>query len=944
MASFGQHQLKGRIEDSSAKTPLAGATVNLRNRTLSKDMVTDKNGSFSFSDIPDGPYRLTVTFIGYDAYSRQINLQGSTIDLGTILLGKAGKTLSEVVVKATTPPTQQKGDTVMFNASQFKVNPDANVEDLVKKMPGIQIENGEVKAQGETVRKVTIDGREFFGDDATAALRNLPAEVVDKIQVFDRLSDQAQLTGVDDGNSVKAINVVTREDRRNGQFGRLYAGYGTDDRYQAGGAVNFFNKNRRISVVGLFNNINQQNFSSADMLGLSGGNSGRGGGMGRGGGNFQTSQQNGITKTNAMGLNYSDLWGKSFESSGSYFFNNNNNERSEISNREQFNTNGPNTFYKEISESESNNTNHRFNMRMQYRIDSQKMLIITPSLNYQENESSSLSLGEQTNLDGTVTSSIVDPSRVKGNGYNFNNNIFYRQAFGKTRRSFGIGINTGISNRNTTREQQTISTYYKGMVPEYDSTFQQQLSETRNYNLGANLEYSEPIGKKGSLQFRYNPGFSRNEADTRAYRFDGNENKYSILDTSLSNVFTNRVTTQRGGINYRVGDRNKMLAFGVDAQNTSLDNDQTYPQNGNMKKSFSNLLPNAMLRAKIGQKSNIRLFYRASTNTPSVNQLQNVININNTLFPTTGNPNLDQTYTHTLSSRYTFSDSRKGNSFFLNLFANNTSDFITNATYTVTQDSALTPTYTLKPGSRLSKPVNLDGYWNLRSYATYSFPFKAIKSNITFNAGYNFVRTPGLINNIENLTRNSSLSGGIILASNISEYVDFNINYNASSNRVKNDLQQNLNDRYFSQAAGARLSLLSKNGWFIDNDLTNMMYRGLADEFNQDYWLWNVGGGKKFLKEQKGELRLTVFDLLKQNRSIIRTVTDNYIEDNQTKVLTQYFMLTFSYRLKNFGKAPAPQQERRRQGPWGPGGPGAPGGPGGPGGAGASEGPAAPVW
>ncbi|MCG7855934.1 outer membrane beta-barrel protein [Flavihumibacter sediminis] len=944
ISAFSQSAIKGKIQDSTARTGLSGATIQVRNTSFSKSTVSALSGEFSIAEIPNGSYKLTVTFVGFDNYEKTITVQGKDIDLGNIELGKSGKTLTEVVIKATTPPTQQKGDTVQFNANQFKVNPDANVEDLVKKMPGIQIENGEVKAQGETVRKVTIDGREFFGDDATAALRNLPAEVVDKIQVFDRLSDQAQLTGVDDGNSVKAINVVTREDRRNGQFGRVYAGYGTDDRYQAGGAVNFFNKNRRISVVGLFNNINQQNFSSSDMLGLSGGNSGRGGGMGRGGsGNFQTGQQNGITKTNALGLNYSDLWGKKLETSGSYFFNNNTNDRSQRTNREQFNTNVPNSFYSENAESINTSTSHRFNMRMQYKIDSQKSLIISPSLSYQENDIRSYTSGEQTNLDGTVTSRTVDPNRVKGNGYNFNNYIFYRQALGKTRRSFGIGLTTGFSNRNSTREQQTISTFFKALTPEYDSTFQQSLSETRSQNYSANLEYSEPIGKKGSLQFGYNPGFSKNEADTRAYQFDDNAGKYSILDTSLSNVFTNNVTTQRGGVNYRVGDRQRMFAIGVDLQNTELDNDQTYPAKGNLKKSFSNILPNAMFRGKIGEKSNLMMFYRASTSTPSVNQLQNVININNVLFPTTGNPNLDQSYSNTLSTRYTYSDSRKGNSFFFNLFATNTMDYVTNATFTATSDSVLTPTFTLKQGSRLSKPVNLDGYWNLRTFATYSFPFKSIKSNLTFNGGYNYVKTPGLINNILNETRNSTFSGGIILASNISEYVDFNINYNASRSIVKNDLQQNLNNKYFSQSAGVRLNLLSKSGWYIDNELNNMLYRGLTAEFNQDYWLWNAAIGKKFLKDQKGDLRLSVFDLLKQNRSISRTVSSDGIEDNWTQVLQQYFMLTFSYRLRNFGKAPAPAERRmqRPMNPMTPGGPIAPGGQRGDGGPGG--GPSMPI-
>ena len=196
-------------------------------------------------------------------------LDNGVTDLGTINLLKQGKELADVTVVSKAPPVIQKGDTAQFSASQFKVNPDATTEDLIKKMPGITVDrNGTVTAQGEQVRKVTIDGKDFFGDDASAALKNLPSEVVDKIQVFDRLSDQAQLTGFDDGNSQKSINVVTKSGIKNGQFGRLYAGYGTDERYAAGGNISFFKGDRRISLVGNFNNINQQNFGSQDLLGL----------------------------------------------------------------------------------------------------------------------------------------------------------------------------------------------------------------------------------------------------------------------------------------------------------------------------------------------------------------------------------------------------------------------------------------------------------------------------------------------------------------------------------------------------------------------------------------------------------------------------------------------------------------------------------------------------
>lgn len=920
LAALSQNSLRGRISDSSSKAPLAGATIQLKNSNASRNAVSTRAGDFSITDIPNGSYKLTISFIGYTDIEKTLTFDGKPVDLGNIRLNKGSDNLEEVVVKATPPPAQQKGDTVQFNASQFKVNADANIEDLVKKMPGIQIDNGRVKAQGEQVKKVTIDGREFFGDDASAALRNLPADVVDKIQVFDRLSDQAQLTGVDDGNGYKAINVVTRADRRNGQFGRVYAGYGTDDRYQAGGSVNFFKKNRRISLVGLFNNINQQNFSGSDILGLTGAGSGRGGGgAGRGGpggpggfgggNNFTVANSSGITTTNSLGVNYSDLWGKKFNVTGSYFFNNGINDNNTTSNRELLNTGDSSTFYKETGFNRNKSTNHRVNMRMEYNIDSNNTLIITPSFNLQHTDNASKTVGAMNGQSGTPISTTDNRNYTVGDGISFNNAVMFRHGFAKRGRSLVLGLTTGINNRESTQDVTAISSFFK-VQTEYDSLLQQQRSNTKSYNLSGNISYTEPVGKKGLLQFSYNPSYTHSDADQKTYRFDGNTDKYSILDTSLSNVFDNRVTTQRGGITYRMGDRDKNINIGFDLQNATLNSNQTYPQQGTIRRSFFNILPNAMLRFNFTTRSSIRMFYRAGTNNPSVNQLQNVINNNNTLFLTTGNPDLGQSVSNRLGGRFTYTNSQKGNSFFINFFGTQTDGFITNATYRATQDSVLTPSVTLYKGAQLSKPINLNGYWNTNTLLTYLFPLKFMKSNLTINGGLAYLRTPGMINNVQNISNSYTYSGGLGLTSNISEYVDFNLNYNSSYNNVTNKVQQSLNNHYFSQVIGMGVNLASKNGWIFQTDVNNQLYRGLTASYNQNYWLWNMAVGKKFLKEQKGDLRLSVFDLLKQNRSITRTVSADYIEDLQTQVLTQYFMLTFTYRIKNFGKAPAQNQER----------------------------------
>ena len=252
--------------------------------------------------------------------------------------------------------------------------------------------------------------------------------------------------------------------------------------------------------------------------------------------------------------------------------------------------------------------------------------------------------------------------------------------------------------------------------------------------------------------------------------------------------------------------------------------------------------------------------------------------------------------------RYTYTNSTKGISLFSNLFFQKTDNYVGNATFLASADSVISSSVTLYKGSELTKPINLDGYWNLRSFVTLGMPLKFIKSTLNWNAGYSYGKVPGLINNVSNVSENQTYNAGAVLASNISENVDFTVSYTANFNKVKNSIQPALNNNYFSQVAGARLNLLSNNGWLFQNDLNNQSYRGLTDGYNQSFWLWNIGVGKKFLKKNRGELKLTVFDLLKQNQSISRNVEETYIEDVQTQVLQQYFMLTFTYNLRNFGK------------------------------------------
>ena len=837
--------ITGTLRDQSDSSLVSGATIELllqKDSSLVKATVSDSKGKFILTDVVAEGLIIRISTIGYQEYIDIFSLKEPAKDLGFISLFKRGKDLSTVTIISKAPPVVQKGDTSQYSANQYKVNPDATTEDLIKKMPGITVDkDGTVTAQGEQVKKITIDGKDFFGDDASAALKNLPSEVVDKIQVFDRLSDQAQLTGFDDGNSQKAINIVTKTAIKNGQFGRAYAGYGTDERYSAGGNVSFFNGDRRFSVVANFNNINQQNFGSQDLLGITSGASakrggpggGRGGrGMGMGGSeSFSVGQASGISRTNALGLNYSDKWGKKINVTGSYFFNNSTNNNAAVTNIETLGA--AKQFSFQDANNNTKNNNHRINLRLEYKIDSNNTLFIIPSINLQNNKTVSLSSLRTTNAVGDSVNNSLANSTNDRNGYNIRNNIMYRHSFPKKGRTLSIGFNTTFTKNDGESITDAQYRFYDSLGVFTRDSLQNQFADnnTNGYTLGGSVAYTEPIGKKGQLQIDYNPSFQQNKADQQTFLFDGS--KYSKFDTTLSNRFDNTVTTQ-------------MQASVTGCRPARTNSQRIYPTATNVDQSFSNILPNAMWRKKLSAYSNIRVFYRAYTNFPTVTQLQDVVNLTNPLRVSSGNPELKQSFAHFLGGRYSYTNTKTSRSFFANIFMQTAGDYISNAIYVAKQDSVIQQGIILNKGSQLTRPVNLDGYRNLRTFLTYSLPVKVLKTTVNLNAGFTYSKLPGLVNYIPTVTHNYVYNGGIVLASNISEYVDFNLSYNANFNDAKTTGGSVSSSNFVNQSIGGTLNLLNKKGWFVQNDISSQSYSGLSGGLDQRYTLWTSALGKKF--------------------------------------------------------------------------------------------------
>lgn len=904
---FGQSfKLSGIVMDKETKTPLIGAIVILKEKndtTKQNAVLSDNNGRFVVNSVRNNSYILTIQNMSYQKLYRPIIISGKDLNLGIIDLEAESKVLNEVVVRGQGPTAVQKGDTTEMSSSAYKTNPDANAEDLVKKMPGITVENGTVKAQGEEVKKVYVDGKQFFGDDPSVALRNLPADVIDKVQIFNKLSEQSELTGVDDGQSSRTINIITKQNRRTGQFGKLTAGTDFGDKYLLAGSVNVFKGNRRVTFIGNLNNVNQQNFSTQDLIGTGGMGMGMGMGMGgRGGGRMGSfgGGQNGITQTQSLGLNFTDNWGKKITANGSYFYNATDNHLLQESNTENlFITDGK--FSNNTSDTRTKNYNHNFNMRIEYNIDSANSLLIMPRFSAQTNESDKNSL--YTISGGRVNTTENNMSATDGNGYNFGNNLIFRHKFAKPRRTLSLNLSTSYNERETENTQLAF----------VDSIADNQYSDnnTNGLTVSGNVQYTEPISKYGMLMLNANVSKTKNETDKKTFQIDDTREKINRLD-SLSNIFDNDYDTYRGGISYNYKKGGFNLTTGVDYQQATLKGNQQFPQESKVNETFENFLPNLMLMYKMSSKSNLRVFYRSSTNAPSISQLQKVTDNSNRLNLSTGNPKLDQEYSHNLMSQYSFANADKGINAFFTLSGTYTQDNIGNRIYYAQHDSLFLPEFNVKlqPGGQLSVPVNLDYSYSLRTLANFGVYVKPIRSNINILGGVNYTQSPGYVDSIFNRSNSYSITNSVILASNISEKIDFSVSYTSNYSIAENtaDIKTLSNTKYWYQSANLKVNWIFWKGFVLQSDIAGQFNKGLSGSYNENYMVWNASFGKKFLKNNAAELKLSVFDILNQNNNISRTVTSSMIQDTRTNTFPRYFMLVFTYNLRNFNGQKAPSQ------------------------------------
>ena len=924
-------------------------------------------GAVSIPSLAYGEYSLSGAFLGYNNLDTTFRVSASKVSLGLLKL-KPGVQIETVVKEAKALRTSQKGDTVSYNAGAFKVVADADVEGLLKKMPGITVTDGTVEAQGETVKKVFVDGTEFFGEDVTTAIKSLPAEAVDRVEVYNKLSDAAEFSGMDDGEGYKALNIVTRPGMRQGQFGKLYAGFGydadteTEDKFKyiAGGNANVFSGDSRISFIGLFNNVNQQNFSFEDILGVSGGGGGRRGGMG----NYMVRPQSGVASVNAIGVNYSDTWGKRNQVTfqGSYFFNNTNTENRSTVEKwyeapmipDTLSTNGY---------SDTKGYNHRFNARLEWKISENQNLMIRPRFSYQSNDPWSRTTGWQYGApaDGGSGYSRTDNfSDALRHGYNVGTSAVYRAKLGKNGRtitldgSFSYSDNTNNSNSWSnilaTQPDRPAVDPVTGVWDPANYTelrYLRNLAPSSSYSLRGSFTYTEPVAKYAQLSFQYRASYNSQERDKRSY-ITGDDFSTAGLtpDRSLSNSYESGYLTQSVGPGFRFSKERNTFIANVYYQRSALDGQIVRDDAEKIKHAYNNVTYFMMGQLNINRENSLRLFVSSYTDSPSITDLQSVYDVSDAQNISHGNPNLKPTYSHRVNFHYTNSNVEKGRTFMWMFSMNTTLDYTAQHLVQSSRKKPIELNIDGKPYSPnfYSTTENLDGYWQLRTHLSYGLPIGFLKSNFNVMAGVIYTKTPsmlggtvdaatGMISGGErNDTKNMGYDFRAVLGSNISENVDFTLSWNGTYNEATNSLNADKSkNRYFNHTAQGNLKVVFPLGFTFTASAAYSQYIGFTNDYSEDYLLCNVWLGKKVFRNKRGEVMVGVNDLFNQNQAFSRSTGSGYTQNSTNSVIGRYYMVQFNYNLRRFGKKGSrnikdydgveSSSGSRRMGPGGPGGP-----------------------
>lgn len=883
VAQAQDFRVSGTVFDFGDGSILPGAYVQLINvgdTTKRRTTEADLEGRFAFDSVEPGDLVIRSGYVGYAELELPLKITADVPDI-QLRLKSSITELRTVEKVATQARAEQRGDTTIFNASAYKVDPNASAADLVNKMPGITSVNGTIKAQGEQVVRVLVDGTEFFGNEAAIALKNLPAKVIDKVQIFDKQSDQAAFTGFDDGNREKTLNIVTKKGMDHGVFGDAKIGYGTDDRYDASLSLNWMKGPRRAGLMGQRDNVSRY---------------------------FAANDPGGIATTDLIGFDYNDQIGGT-KLSGTWFFNEARSNTNTISERTTYLSDSTAQVTNSAKDGTTENSDHIISFRVETEFDSSNSLVLTPEFGFQWNTLANAQLSRVRNADSLQLSTTDNANTANGNGASFSNSLLFRHRFAKRGRTISANLTTSLSGRHSTGTLLANNSFPTDTTTIATLIDQRSTDESSSQHHGLQLNYTEPVSEHGQLQFALSPSIQSSHAEKLTNDIDPDTGDEG-LNALLSNKADNTIRTLRGGVSYGYDGAQLSFTIGLDGQGRDMHSVQDYPFEFTVDRSYTNLLPNAGLSRNWGNTTRLRINYQTSVNTPSMAQLQAVVDNSDPLNLTTGNPGLDQSHQHSLSFRFNTLDSTRTRSFFALLDLQVQPDRISSVTFLPATDSTLANGTGLPAGSQLTLPKNLDGYVSARLFADHDLPIPLLKSNLGLNGGCYVERLPGEVNHAKSLTWNSNWQLGAALRSNIGPSVDFRVGYTANLRTARCDLRSSLNNSYYQGELTAVLTLNGWKGWLLENEVDHQQNSGLGEAYDRDILIWNASIGHKFLKDEALEFRASVNDILDNNVSVMRNVGDTYIQTTATNLLQRYVIFSLRYDLSAFkSAAEAPASE-----------------------------------
>lgn len=919
-AAINAANVTGIIKDTDSGEPLMEAAVKLlaaKDSAFVAGVTSDIDGKFKLSGIKPGKYILSVSYIGYADLEKPVTVGNSNLRLGELRLKEASHILGEVSVVAVKTPIKVMEDTVEYNADSYHTQPNAVVEDLLKRLPGVEVgTDGAITANGKSVSKILIDGKEFFSDDPQVASKNLPANMVDKLQVVDRKSDMARLTGVDDGEDETVINLTFKKGMNQGWFGTAEGGYGSDERYMGSFNVNRFWNGNQLTLLGNFNNTNQLGFTDSN------GNRFR-----RFGGN------RGITESRALGLNFNVGKEEIIRVGGDIMWSNTDANSTTRQERQYNKIDPPISKIRKATRDRGNN--FRGDFRVLWKPDSFNTLEFRPNFSINHNKSNDNELTSYFNKSMDKVSDNTSTSFSRGTSYEAAGRLIYSHNFKRHRgRSFSITGQYRFS--NVIEKETSFNDFIRYIMTEDpdntkdDSELLNQYIDNHTWSnqVMGNFTWKEPIGNVANgnfITFGYRANYRWNNADKLVYNIP-EDYELDILppvgedpDPDYSNRYRNNYFNQNIRLGYQKTSAKMNFEIGLAlvpqmSKSIYLDN-----ADKNISRWVTNYSPFLRYRYKFSKRTSIQANYRGQSSQPSMKQLQPVLDISNPTNMVQGNPNLDPSFNHNINVRFQDFNMDSQRSIMLMADAQ------------VTQNSIISKIKSDNYGSKLTEYVNVNGVWNARLMNMFSMPLRNKLWSVSNHIFGNVNHSVGFNNDVRNNSTSFSLreSPGLTYRPDNFE-IEVRPYYGLQT--THNSVQKNANQTVHTYGGRFDGTYYTPWGLTFQTDVNYSATSGYAAGYDTRTWRWNASLSQQFLRSKALTLAIKVYDILNQRNNISRSVNANYTQDTEYNSLNRYFMVTLSYRFNSFGKGNEPQGDggdfmRRGPGGRGPGGHG-PGGPG----------------